>query len=71
MLSSAVLLILLNKPVCNKETHGQLWPEAANRDKTALQILARSGTLEMCASSGWRYKWEHLSVNAQRPPKRN
>ncbi len=65
MLSSAVLLILLNKPACNKKTHGQLWPDAANRDRSALLTLARSGTLEMCASAGWRYKWERVSLNVQ------
>jgi hypothetical protein len=26
--------------------------------------LAQSGKLEMCVASGWRYKWERVSVRA-------
>jgi hypothetical protein len=68
MLSTAILLLLLNKPLCTKKTHGQMWPDAANHDKTALLTLARSGVLEMCVSSTWGYKWEHLTVNIHQKP---
>lgn len=70
MLSTAVLLLLLNKPLCNKKTHGQMWPTAANSDKTALLALARSGMLEMCVISTWGYKWEHVTVNIHRDAKK-
>jgi hypothetical protein len=65
MLSAAILLIMLNKPHCSKAIRGQLWPEIANSDKTALQALARAGTLEMCVASGWGYKWERLGIRVQ------
>ena len=70
MLSAAVLLLLLNKPHCDKKIHGLMWPEAANSDKTAFLTLARSGTLEMCVSATWGYKWEHLTVNIHQASKR-
>lgn len=53
MFSAAILLLLLNKPPCTKAIHGQMWPNAANNDKVALQVFARSGTLEMCVPSAW------------------
>jgi hypothetical protein len=64
MFSAAVsLLLMLNKPACNKHTQGQMWPEAANTDKQVLLLLARTGTLEICVSSWWGYRWEHPTVN--------
>jgi hypothetical protein len=70
MLSAALLILLLNQPFCTKKTQGQMWPEAANSDKAALLTLARAGTLEMCVSSTWGYKWEHVTVNIHQAPKR-
>lgn len=63
MLSAAILLLLLNKPPCTKAIHGQMWPNAANDDRAAVQVFARSGTLEMCVPSTWGYKWQRLSVH--------
>ena len=63
MLSAAFLLLTISKPHCTKVTQGQMWPDAANHDRRALQLLARSGTLEMCVASTWGYKWQHLSVH--------
>jgi hypothetical protein len=62
MFSTVVVLLLLNKPPCTKAIQGQMWPAAANQDRTALQAFARSGTLEMCVSSSWRYKWQRVSI---------
>jgi hypothetical protein len=62
MFSEAVLvMLLLNKPHCTKKNHGQLWPPA---DRTTIQYVAHSGTLEMCVSSMFGYKWQHLTVVA-------
>jgi hypothetical protein len=63
MFSAALLLLLCNKPLCTKQTHGQMWPAAANNDKTVLLTEARAGTLEMCVTSRKRYRWEHLTIN--------
>jgi hypothetical protein len=62
---SAVLLVLMvaDKPICNKKNQGQMWPTVANEDKRVLLTLARAGSLEMCVPSTWGYKWEHLTVN--------
>jgi hypothetical protein len=69
MLSTAILLLLLNKPLCTPKTEGKMWPGAANDDKTALLTLARAGVLEMCVSSEWGYKWEPVVVNVHQAPK--
>jgi hypothetical protein len=66
MFSTAVLFLMLNKPVCNKHRQGQMWPDAANTDKQALLMLARTGTLEICVSSWIGYRWEHPTVNIHR-----
>ena len=63
MLSAAMILIMLHKPICNKDRQGLMWPEAANRDKAILLMVARAGTLEMCVASGWGYKWQHPTIN--------
>jgi hypothetical protein len=65
MHSAALLLLLLSKPPCTKAVQGQMWPNVANQDKTALELLARSGTLEVCMSSNWRYKWQHVSIQSK------
>jgi hypothetical protein len=62
MFYAGLLLIMLSKPHCTKETHGQMWPTPANNDKMVLQVFARSGTLEMCVPATWGYKWQRLSV---------
>ena len=63
MLSAAIVLLMLNKPVCDKQTHGQMWPALANSDRRALLVLAQSGELEMCMASGRRYRWQHPTVH--------
>jgi hypothetical protein len=68
MLSAALVLLLLNKPICNKHTQGKMWPEAANNDKSALLTLARSGALEICVSTSWGYRWEHPTVHIHQAP---
>lgn len=52
------------KPPCNVKSQGQLWPSEANSDHNAARTLFQSGELEMCSLAVWKYKWEHLSVNA-------
>lgn len=64
MLSAALLMVMLQKPHCSKEIRGEMWPTVANENKTALILLARSGTLEMCVPSWWGYKWERLGIRA-------
>ena len=39
-----------------------MWPEAANSDRHALQRAARSGKLEVCAATTWRYRWQPMTV---------
>jgi hypothetical protein len=63
MFSAGLLLVMLSKPHCTKALQGQMWPTAANTDKVAMQTLARSGTLEMCMSATWGYKWQRLTIN--------
>lgn len=63
MLSTAVVFLMLHKPVCNKERDGWMWPEAANHNSAILLMAVRAGTLEMCVANEWGYKWEHPTVN--------
>jgi len=53
------------KPTCNEKRQGQLWPEEANSDHAAARLLYQRGELEMCTLVVWKYRWEHLSVNAR------
>jgi hypothetical protein len=50
------------KPRCTGKIRGTLWPEAANTDHKALQRAARSGKLEVCAATTWRYRWQPMTV---------
>jgi hypothetical protein len=67
MLSAAMFLLMLQKPNCNKEIRGEMWPMVANGNQAALMLLARAGTLEMCTSIHHRYRWERLSLRADKP----
>jgi hypothetical protein len=51
------------KPACNAAHQGMFWPEEANTSQEAQQKLTRSGELEMCSRTPWKYRWQHLSVN--------
>jgi hypothetical protein len=53
------------KPACNAKNHGLFWPEEVNSSHDAERLLFQSGELEMCSLVVWKYKWEHLSVNAR------
>ena len=53
------------KPACNAKNQGQFWPEKANSDHAAARLLYQRGELEMCSLVVWKYRWEHISVNAR------
>ena len=53
------------KPVCNARNQGQFWPQEANFSHDAARQLYQRGELEMCSLVVWKYRWEHLSVNAR------
>jgi hypothetical protein len=55
------------KPRCTAKTRGQMWPREANTDPLALQSAARSGKLEVCAPTTWRYRWQFMTVRAGSP----
>jgi hypothetical protein len=72
----AVLALLCSadpipQPECTEANHGRFWPEEANADRALARRLYQSGELEMCSltppkySIYWRYKWQHVSVNAK------
>jgi hypothetical protein len=43
------------KPVCNSENHGMLWPEhISGHDQVPI---------EMCSVHLWKYKWRSLTVD--------
>jgi len=58
------------QPECNAANHGRFWPEEANSDRALARKLYQSGELEMCSVAPpkytiyWKYKWQHISVNA-------
>ena len=53
------------KPACNARNQGQFWPEEANSDHAAARLLYQRGELQMCSLVVWKYRWEHVSVNAR------
>jgi hypothetical protein len=53
------------KPACRAAIHGHFWPETANTDTNAARKLAQCGTLEICTTTGWRYKWQPVTVNVR------
>ena len=62
---SASLLCLASgelKPVCDADTNGQFWPEAANHDSKLLKKFSRCGELEVCRHGRRRYRWESMTV---------
>ena len=72
MLSAALIVLMMaDKPLCNKKTHGQMWPTVANENQKMFIQLARAGSLEMCLPSQWGYKWERLTVNIHQAPKKD
>ena len=48
---------------CSKRTHGRLWPEEANTDRSAALQLMRSGEVYMCSYGRLRYRWEPLAID--------
>jgi hypothetical protein len=57
------------KPACDARNQGQFWPAEANSDHAAARLLYQRGELEMCSLVVWKYKWEHISVNARNAAK--
>jgi len=55
----------VQKPACRAAIHGHFWPDAANTDGNAARKLAQCGSLEICATTGWRYKWQPVTVNVR------
>ena len=55
----------VQKPACKAAIHGHFWPDAANTDGNAARKLAQCGSLEICATTGWRYKWQPVTVNVR------
>ena len=53
------------RPACKASIHGQFWPDAANSDLKAARQLAQCGALEICTTTGWRYKWQPVTVNVR------
>ncbi len=51
------------RPVCDADTVGLMWPNEANLSPQALHRLARTGELWLCARHPWRYQWERPSVS--------
>jgi len=52
------------KPACKAANRGQFWPAEANVSRDAVRQFFQSGELEVCSMVVWKYKWQHLSVNA-------
>jgi hypothetical protein len=50
------------KPVCNSQIQGQMWPDAANHDRALISRLVRCGELLICVRGTWHYHWEAASV---------
>ena len=53
------------RPACHAAIHGRFWPEAANTDGIAARKLAQCGALDICTTTGWRYKWQPVTVNVR------
>jgi hypothetical protein len=65
VLSSMSLVQREARPVCNAANRGLFWPETANVSAKAARELFQNGELLMCMHAVWKYKWEHLSLNAR------
>jgi hypothetical protein len=44
------------KPACNAENRGKIWPEKAARHSATAPI-------ELCSMRFWRYRWQQLTVD--------
>jgi len=51
------------RSACTKSTHGRLWPEEANTDRSAALQLMRSGEVYLCSYGRLHYHWEPLATN--------
>jgi hypothetical protein len=51
---------------CNAKSAGIFRPEAANQDPELLGRLLRSGELEVCTFTGWRFHWRKTTVSVER-----
>ncbi len=51
------------RPVCDADTVGLMWPNEANLSPLALHKLARTGQLWLCIRHPSRYKWDKPSVS--------
>jgi len=60
--ASTVLCLAEDRPPCNSENVGEMWPETANHDHKEVVRLARCGQLQMCVQHGKKFRWESLTV---------
>ena len=54
-----------DRPVCNAQNRGRLWPEGSTRDTCR--------AVEICGRSGGKYRWEPVTVHVSqlaKDPKR-
>lgn len=51
------------KPVCNAQTLGRMWPDAANGNPRLMVKLSQAGELEICSRGDWRYGWKSPTVS--------
>ena len=51
------------RPSCNRETLGLMWPALANDDPALAKRFAREGQLEVCRWGPWRFSWASPTVH--------
>lgn len=51
------------RPTCDADTVGLMWPNEANLSPAALHKLAKQGDLWLCTRAPWRYKWQRPAVS--------
>jgi len=51
------------RSACTRQTHGRLWPEEANANRSIALELMRSGEVYLCSYGRLHYRWEPLSIN--------
>jgi hypothetical protein len=55
----------VQRPACRASNRGQFWPQAANSDPKAARALSQCGSLEICTTTTWKYKWQPVTVNVR------
>jgi hypothetical protein len=51
------------RSACSKQTHGRLWPDQANANRSAALQLMRSGEVYLCSYGRLHYRWEPLATD--------